>query len=140
MSRQDPHGWMYRDLKARVWRSFRKMDSDLLEYALANGEKQVLVEYGRHVVDLADRSMRAMYWHSEPCPVVRVLWLKCMPGMNFAPFEEEESERIEAFFQSRRFNEPLPLSDGKHCVVIHRPEGVTEEQVRHVLALGCASW
>ena len=117
-----PFVWMLQRASG-VWVPFRAEDSLTLESARLAGSAaaEIEVDCGRRAVDLKSRSLRSVYWQSEPCAVRRCVWFWEKRANELAPYAEEDSEALERLSLSGTKNKPLALSDG-HEVTVHEPE------------------
>ncbi len=103
--------WLKQDKAG--WLPLRKRDNAALEAVLAASDEApppssssscVLVEGGRYEVDVAARTLRAVYWDKDTRKVMRASWFSKpatnLPGGGgFVPYDEEDAAAIEALYQ-----------------------------------------
>ncbi|OQR89483.1 phospholipase DDHD2, partial [Thraustotheca clavata] len=94
--------WAY--LRKGEWTIFSKEDSVKLEAAAKSGEP-VVVDDGRLLVSVVDRTLTAVYWDEPSCPVVRAEWLLESSSGKFIPLSEAEAIDINNLWTSLDPNE-----------------------------------
>ncbi|CAB1100509.1 unnamed protein product [Ectocarpus sp. CCAP 1310/34] len=109
------------------WKTMWASDCARLEEAHQRGDAEVLVYGRKYVVDMKERTVRALYWDEKPAvkPVIRATYFLAQ-GSGWLPYSEKDAELLEDAYaaakvqlRSKAFSEAeIPLSDGENKVVM----------------------
>ncbi|CAN0182222.1 unnamed protein product [Pylaiella littoralis] len=118
------------------WKTMWASDCARLEKAHHRGDAEVLVYGRKYVVDMKERTVRALYWDEKPAvkPVIRATYF-LQKNHGWLPYSEEDSILLEDTFASARVQlrsstcpqAEVPLTDGENKVVMTRKNAEDSE-------------
>uniref|UniRef100_A0A672Y4E1 DDHD domain containing 2 n=1 Tax=Sphaeramia orbicularis TaxID=375764 RepID=A0A672Y4E1_9TELE len=116
------------------WLPFSIEDSDKLEDAYGNADKDtvVAVDGERYDVNVKERRRYAVYWEQAPTEVRRCTWFyKGDKDTRFMPYPEDFSERLEDAYKQAvtkdEWKKKLDFPSGE-TVILHNPKLIMQYQ------------
>ncbi|CAM9561115.1 unnamed protein product [Ectocarpus fasciculatus] len=123
------------------WKTMWATDCARLEEAHHRGDAEVLVYGRKYVVDMKERTVRALYWDEKPAvkPIIRATYF-LSKGSGWLPYSEKDAALLEDAYaaakvqlRSKTFSEAeIPLTDGENKVVMTK--ATTAESVEDYFA------